>query len=269
MDVSISVMIPDISNLISILYFFLYLGMKMKKILVLVALTSLFSFPQQVSYNNYGLQVVDNTVLYLNQVEMDSTKLFADLEDIIPGVLLDIRYASTDNFYGEPVYPTKKTFLRLPAALALKSVQDELSKQNKALKVFDAYRPYSVTVLFYEKIKDTNFVASAWTGSRHNRGCAVDLTIVDLSSGKDLKMPSEYDDFTEKAAIDYMGGTEEERINRELLQSLMQKYGFKSLRSEWWHFDFSDWKKYEITDLTFNDLEKIYIEHKEINDYGR
>jgi zinc D-Ala-D-Ala dipeptidase len=241
----------------------------MKKILIFAVLFCVHCYPQEVSLNKYGLPVVDNIKLYFNQVQSDSTKLLVDLEDFIPEVEIDIRYASENNFYGEAVYSDSKAFLRLPAAAALKEVQEELLKQNKTLKIFDAYRPYYVTVLFYEKIRDTNFVASAWTGSRHNRGCAVDLTIVDMLTGKELKMPTEYDVFTERAAINYMDITEEERENRELLQSLMLKYGFKPLKSEWWHFDYSEWKKYEITDITFEELENVYIEFKEIFDYAR
>lgn len=242
----------------------------MKKI-ILIYIWVFFNslLPQQLQENKYGLLVVDNVDLYAELVSVDSSKLLIDLEDFIPGIIPDIRYATDNNFYGSPVYSDEKIFLRTKAAEALWLVQKELLKQNKSLKVFDAYRPYSVTVLFYHKIKDTNFVASAYTGSRHNRGCAIDLTIVDLASGKDLKMPTEYDDFSERAAADFMDITEEEKANRDLLQSLMIKNGFVALRSEWWHFDFSDWKKYEITDISFSDLEKIYLEYKEKHFYDR
>jgi zinc D-Ala-D-Ala dipeptidase len=235
----------------------------MKKYIFLLSFIFSVVYPQQIATNKYGLQVVDNPELYKVLLSEDSSKMLVDLEDYIPWIMTDIKYASEDNFYGQPVYPEGKVFLRHPAAEALKNVQDELLKQGKVLKVFDAYRPYSVTVLFYEKIKDTNFVASAWKGSRHNRGCAVDLTIADLKTGKELRMPTEYDDFTERASIDYMDISTEEKNNRNLLQSLMQKYGFKPLKSEWWHFDYYEWKKYELTDISFDDLEEIYLESKE------
>jgi zinc D-Ala-D-Ala dipeptidase len=241
----------------------------MKKNILFVIIFCGLLYSQQIEYNKYGLQVVDNPEIYGILIESDSTKLLVDLEDYIPGVKLDILYATADNFYKEPVYPRGKAFLRLPAAEALKNVQNELARQNKSLKIFDAYRPYGVTLLFYEKIKDTNFVASAWTGSRHNRGCAVDLTIIDLDTGEELKMPTEYDDFTERAAIDYMDIPDNEKQNRNLLQSLMQKYGFSPVKSEWWHFDYHDWKKFEITDISFDELEKIYLSFKEINEYVR
>jgi zinc D-Ala-D-Ala dipeptidase len=241
----------------------------MKKVALLVLVISGLISSQQISYNQYGLQVVSDILTYNLLVEADSTKLLVDLEDYIPGILLEIRYASGNNFYGHPVYPYEKAFLRLPAAEALRSVQLELLKEDKTLKIYDAYRPYSVTLLFYEKIKDTNFVASAWSGSRHNRGCSVDLTIVDQKTGKELKMPTDYDDFTERAAVDFADITEEEKFNRELLITLMQSAGFVPLRSEWWHYDFNNWKKFELSDLSFEELEKSYIEFKEIKYYGR
>jgi zinc D-Ala-D-Ala dipeptidase len=229
-------------RIILLLFFFLYIP---------------FFSAQGIKINEYGLPLVNDTLTYKYLVSENSDKLLVDLSDYIPGIILDIRYASKNNFYGEAVYEEAYAFLRKPAADALKFVQEELRTLNKTLKIFDAYRPYSVTLLFYEKIKDTNFVASAWTGSRHNRGCAVDLTIADIFSGEDLKMPTTYDDFTEKAAIDYEEADVEKRNNRELLQSLMIKYGFIPLKSEWWHFDFSGWKNYELTDISFIELKAV------------
>ena len=141
--------------------------------------------------------------------EEDSSRLLIDLEKFIPGIKLDVRYATKNNFFGAAVYEVEKAFLRLPAAKALKKVQQELNKKGLGLKIFDAYRPYSVTVKFYEKYPDTNFVASAWKGSLHNRGCAVDLTVIDLKSGEEIEMPTEYDDFTERAGINYSNLPEE------------------------------------------------------------
>lgn len=235
--------------------------MKMKIIIFFLVFFN-YLHSQEAELNEYGLFVCGTHKSYVALIQKDSSKLFVDI-DIIPGIRKDIRYATRNNFYGSPVYEEQKAFLRLPAALSLAEIQEELLKQNKCLKIFDAYRPYSVTVLFYQKIKDTNFVASAWTGSRHNRGCAVDLTIVDLKTGRELEMPTPYDDFSDKAAADYKDITPEEKTNRDLLQSLMQKHGFILLKSEWWHFDYYDWKKYELADLSFSELEKTYTDYKE------
>ncbi|RPI66584.1 MAG: D-alanyl-D-alanine dipeptidase, partial [Ignavibacteriales bacterium] len=135
---------------------------------------------QQDDLNEYGLYLVDDLESYFLLVEKDSSKLLVDIEEFIPDINLDIRYATENNFVGEPVYNISKAYARLPVAEALKKIQEELRKENLGLKIYDAYRPYSVTVRFYEIVGDPDFVASPEKGSRHNRGCAVDLTIVDL-----------------------------------------------------------------------------------------
>lgn len=203
----------------------------------------------------YGVTVVDDTSFYKKEVERDSLKKLVDLEKFIPRIKLDIKYATKDNFVGMKVYDEPKAFLRLPAAYALKKVQEELNKKGLGLKIFDAYRPYSVTVLFYEKIKDTDYVASPCQGSRHNRGCAVDVTVIDLKTGKELEMPTKIDDFTLKAHPDYMDLSDSVKSNRALLTSVMKKYGFAQFPTEWWHFDFSGWENYFLMDLKFDDLE--------------
>jgi D-alanyl-D-alanine dipeptidase len=137
---------------------------------------------------------------------------------------------------------------------ALKAVEEELRPLGFGLKVFDGYRPYRVTVVFYEAYHDSNFVASPYTGSRHNRGCAVDLTLIDLKTGKEPVMPTPYDSFTKEAAADYAGATPAALLNRQLLQKVMLKHGFVLYPSEWWHFDFGGWKDYPVMDIPFEDL---------------
>jgi D-alanyl-D-alanine dipeptidase len=178
-----------------------------------------------------------------------------NLEKFIPRIKLDIKYATKDNFSGMKVYNKPMAFLRLPAAYALKKVQEELNKKGLGLKIYDAYRPYSVTVLFYDKIKDTDYVASPWQGSRHNRGCAVDLTIINLKTGNELDMPTKIDDFTLKAHPDYNDISDTIKNNRALLFDVMKKNGFTRFPTEWWHFDFSGWANYFLMDLKFEELE--------------
>lgn len=204
--------------------------------------------------NKYGLYVIDDTKEYNKLVLEDSSKELADLEEIIPGIILEIKYATDDNFLGKKVYNLAKAFLRKDAADSLLKVEKELNSKGLGLKVFDAYRPYSVTVKFYEEYDDTTFVASPWRGSRHNRGCAVDLTIIDIKTGNELDMPTKYDDFTEKAYVNYIELSDDVIRNRELLISTMKKYGFNVYEYEWWHFDFEEWKNYELMDLSFEDL---------------
>ena len=205
--------------------------------------------------NNYGLTVVDDTSFYHKAIEMDSLNKMVNLEKFIPRIKLDIKYATKDNFSGMKVYDKPMAFLRLPAAYALKKVEEELNKKGLGLKIYDAYRPYSVTVLFYDKIKDTDYVASPWQGSRHNRGCAVDLTIINLKTGKELEMPTKIDDFSLKAHPDYQDIPDTVKNNRALLYNVMKKNGFTRFPTEWWHFDFSGWANYFLMDLKFEELE--------------
>jgi D-alanyl-D-alanine dipeptidase len=205
--------------------------------------------------NSYGLTVVNDTAFYNRAIERDSLNKMVNLEKFIPRIKLDIKYATKDNFSGMKVYNKPMAFLRLPAAYALKKVQEELNKKGLGLKIYDAYRPYSVTVLFYDKIKDTDYVASPWQGSRHNRGCAVDLTIINLKTGNELDMPTKIDDFTLKAHPDYNDISDTIKNNRALLFDVMKKNGFTRFPTEWWHFDFSGWANYFLMDLKFEELE--------------
>jgi len=204
----------------------------------------------------YGVTVVDDTAFYHYEVEHDSLNKLVNLEKFIPGIKIDIRYATNNNFVGTAVYSKDaKAFLRLPAAIALKKAQEDLSKKGLGFKIYDAYRPYSVTVIFWDIVKDSNFVSSPWQGSRHNRGCAVDLTIIDLKTGKELEMPTQLDDFSAKAHPDYEYLSDTVKANRTLLFNVMAKHGFRKFPTEWWHFDFSGWENYFLLDLPFNELE--------------
>jgi D-alanyl-D-alanine dipeptidase len=230
------------------------------KNILLILLFFITSRAQQVTLNEYGLYVVDDVKSYLSLAEKDSNKLLVDIEKYIPGIKLDIRYATDNNFVGEAVYNIPRAYTRLPVAKALKKIQNELKKENLGLKIYDAYRPYSVTVQFFKKVKDTNFVASPKKGSRHNRGCAVDLTIIDLKTGKEIEMPTTYDDFTERAASNFYDLPKNALVNREKLKRIMTENGFKVFPTEWWHYDFKGWENYELMNISFEglaDLEKI------------
>ena len=183
----------------------------------------------------------------------------ADLIELISldsSFKLDVRYAREDNFVGKIVYPEARVFLQRPAAEAALRVHKKLSLLGYGLMLFDGYRPWSVTKLFWEITPEDKrmFVANPKNGSKHNRGCAVDLTIYDLKTGRPLPMPSDYDEFTERASPNYEGGSEEERRNRNLLRTLMEEEGFIVNANEWWHFDFKDWEKYDIYDIPFDQL---------------
>ena len=169
---------------------------------------------------------------------------------------LDIRYARTDNFVGKVVYAEARAFMQRPAADALVRVHRQLKRRNLGLVIFDGYRPWSVTKLFWEVTPEDKrkFVANPKTGSRHNRGCAVDLSMFDLKTGKLVEMPSDFDDFTDRASPKYVGGTAAQRKNRDLLRKLMEDEGFTVNDNEWWHFDYKDWKDYAIYDIAFAEV---------------
>lgn len=171
---------------------------------------------------------------------------------------LDIRYATPHNFVGRPVYREARAFLQRPAAEALLRVNRALKKKGYTLLIFDAYRPWHVTKLFWELTPEDKkqFVADPSRGSRHNRGCAVDLTLYDLRAKREVVMPSPYDDFTERAHINYEGGTVEQRAARQLLREAMEAEGFQVYEPEWWHYDYKDWRQYPILNLSFAEVAK-------------
>ena len=181
-----------------------------------------------------------------------------ELKSIVPGIVYDFRYATTNNFMKRLMYPagTNITFLRLPAARALQNVQQELKQSGLGLKIFDAYRPYAVTVKFWELVKDERYVANPSKGSGHNRGIAVDLTIINLKTGKELNMGTGFDNFTDSAHHTFASLPEEVLQNRILLKSSMEKYGFKAFNTEWWHYFLADGSKFEILDIDFKKLRR-------------
>ncbi|MCS6808525.1 MAG: M15 family metallopeptidase [Bacteroidota bacterium] len=182
-----------------------------------------------------------------------------DLVELIkldPTIRLDIRYAKSNNFVGRPVYKEERAFLQRPAAEALVRVHQSLKKYGYGLLIFDGYRPWRVTKLFWDITPAPlkKFVANPKDGSRHNRGCAVDLSLYDLATGKEVPMPSEYDEMTERAHSEYSGGTPEQRRVRDLLRAEMEKQGFTVFPIEWWHFDYKDWHTYPILDIDFSEI---------------
>jgi D-alanyl-D-alanine dipeptidase len=176
-----------------------------------------------------------------------------DITDVNNSILLDIRYATTNNFLNEAVYAEAKCFLVKEAAYKLDSIQVELEKVGLGLKIFDGYRPHSVTRKMWQILPDARYVANPQNGSRHNRGAAVDLTLVD-SSGTELEMPTEFDDFTERAGHEFMDLPEHVLKNRALLKNIMERHGFLSLKSEWWHYDLKNYEQYPILDMTFSEI---------------
>jgi len=214
--------------------------------------------PNAVPKNEFGLPVIQKTGTYKMAVAKDSTQKMVLLQQWIPNLITDWRYATTNNFTGTVLYQQPDAFLRLPAARALQQVQLELNAKGLSLKLFDAYRPYSVTKKMWEKVPDERYAANPAKGSGHNRGAAVDVTIVNLATGKELEMPTGYDDFTEKAHHDYMNLSAEILANKTLLKTIMEKHGFIALQTEWWHYYWPNAaQRFMLMDLDFDEIRKV------------
>ena len=179
-----------------------------------------------------------------------------ELTRLSPTIKLDIRYATSNNFLGIPVYTQARAFLQKPAADALLRALSELKEQGYGIVIHDGYRPWYVTKIFWDATPHHQkiFVADPGAGSKHNRGCAVDLSLYDLKTGEEVSMPSGYDEMTTRAYADYSGGTPDERARRATLKRAMVKQGFLINPTEWWHFDYKDWKQYPIQNIKFEDL---------------
>ncbi len=221
-------------------------------LLFLLISTSLPSLAQQKEAKK--LNVISKVTDYLASVKAFPEKELLDIKAAIPDIILDIRYATSNNFMKQVMYPEARALARKPVVAQLKNIQKDLRKQGLGLKIYDAYRPYAITLAFYRQATNKNFVASPAKGSKHNRGCAVDLTLIDYETKMELTMPTVYDSFEAAAAANYPHLSEIQLKNRDLLIKTMEKHGFKVLNNEWWHFDFIGWQKYELLDIPFKKL---------------
>lgn len=213
------------------------IGFKIYIVLAIKVLVSCATRPPKQKGNYYPSDLVE-------LVKLDSS------------IHLDIRYATNNNFVGQPVYQEARAFLQRPAAEALVKVNQDLKISGYGLLVFDAYRPWSVTKKFWQITpkEKKQYVASPKQGSRHNRGCAIDLSLYELSSGKPVPMPSEFDDFSERSHAFNTGLPTQITKMRDLLRNSMEQHGFLVLDSEWWHFDYKDWKFYRVEDIQFSEI---------------
>ncbi len=179
-----------------------------------------------------------------------------DLTTLDPGIKLDIRYATTNDFLGSAMYTSARAFLQRPAADALLRAHRWLRSRGYGLLIHDAYRPWYVTRMFWDATPDSlhMFVANPDSGSKHNRGCAVDLSLYDLATGGPVQMVGGYDEFSPRSYAEYPGGTSQQRWYRALLRRAMEHEGFKVIPEEWWHFDYRDWRRYPVLNLTFEQL---------------
>ena len=210
-----------------------------------------------------GVSCKSSTAVFLVLILMTLSRAapqkgqFVDITHLDPTIVIDLPYATEDNFCRRILYPVERCFLRLKVAEALVRVQKDLSKQNLGLKVWDGYRPHSVQYMMWELSPLAGFVGDPREGSRHNRGAAVDVTLVDLTTGEELQMPTPYDEFSPRAHSNYIKIPEEVARNRSLLQTVMRKHGFSTISSEWWHFDHVEWKQFPLSDISIEELATI------------
>jgi len=177
-----------------------------------------------------------------------------EVRAVNPDIVFEILYATPNNFTGKTVYDSPRCFLRKKTAQKINAVQKELEKMGLGLKIWDGYRPRSVQYIFWDLTPDRRYVADPSKGSKHNSGAAVDCTLIDLETGQELEMPSEFDDLSERAHRDYNKMSSEAAKNCKLLELIMAKHGFVGLPTEWWHFDDTDWKQYDLLDIPISQI---------------
>lgn len=218
-----------------------------------------FSVTWAQSKKTVKLNPIQEKALFIAIVGRDPSQEMVELKSLIPTLEYDLRYASKNNFTGKRMYPqnTQTTFLRQKPAIALAKVAEELERKGLGIKIWDAYRPYRTTVRFWKLIHDERFVANPSKGSGHNRGTAVDLTLIDLKTGKELGMPTPFDDFSPAAYLDAKQIDEVRIKNRELLRATMEKFGFVPLGTEWWHYSWPGATAYDVLDFSFKALESM------------
>jgi zinc D-Ala-D-Ala dipeptidase len=232
---------------------------KLSLVLTLLVYSVFTARAQQSPVNKYGLSTLNTREAYEKAVLADSNKRMVPLKSMVPALVYELRYATTDNFMQRRMYPsnTNITFLRLPAARALARVQQQLLAHGYGLKVWDAYRPYAVTEKFWEMVKDERYVAYPGKGSGHNRGLAIDVTLIELSSGRELDMGTSFDNFSDTAHHVFTNLPPAVLQKRKLLKETMEAHGFAAFESEWWHYSFPNTRQYEVLDLPFRLLRRL------------
>jgi zinc D-Ala-D-Ala dipeptidase len=214
---------------------------------------------QDTTFNKYGLWVIDKVAVLQKTVVHNPDKALLSLKTAVPGIVLDLRYATNNNFLHTRLYgTTTTTYLRKAAALALAKVQAALKAKGLGLKVYDAYRPYSATEKIWAPVQDERYASNPAKGSGHNRGTAVDLTLINLATGKELPMGTGFDNFSDTAHHGFAYLPPMVLQNRLLLKQLMEANGFKALDTEWWHYSLPDAKNYELLDIDFSALDKMW-----------
>lgn len=213
---------------------------------------------QDTTLNKYNLRVIHSIEQLQKTVQANPVKAMIDLKKKIPGIVIDLRYATKENIVNQKLYlSASTTYLRKPAADLLANIHKKLSKKGLGIKIFDAYRPYTVTEKIWELVKNEQYAADPKKGSGHNRGIAVDLTLIDLKTNQELDMGTGFDNFSDTAHHSFVHLPSQIIQNRLLLKTIMEKHGFKALETEWWHYSLPNSKEYELLNIDFDSLKKI------------
>ena len=216
---------------------------------------------QDVLLNKYGLFIIGSVTQLQKTIIKNPAKQMVDIKNI-PVLVLDLRYATTNNFMKEKLYPAiTTTYLRKPAADSLLKIQMQLKEMGLGLKIFDAYRPYSVTEKMWEPVQDDRYAADPKKGSGHNRGISVDLTLVNLTTADELDMGTGFDNFSDTAHHTFTSLPEDVLQNRLLLKKIMEQHGFKALDTEWWHYSLSNANDFELLNIDFKKLQPKKIKN--------
>jgi D-alanyl-D-alanine dipeptidase len=230
--------------------------MPLKKQIFLYLLPLLFSFE---SFAQSTLTIINQSSIFKASIQANPKLELIELKTAVPHIRYDLKYATTDNFTSVRLYPsnTQNTFLRQEPAQALAQIAKVLEAKGLGILVWDAYRPYHVTVKFWELIKDERYVANPAKGSGHNRGIAIDMTLYDLKTGALLDMPTAFDDFSEKAHHGADNVSLRQKENREMLRNLMEQHGFIKFQTEWWHYYWPNGEQYDVLDFNFKQIKKM------------
>ena len=199
--------------------------------------------------------VITDIKVYKEVVHNNPSARMADVKKMVPQIILDLRYATENNFMHRKLYPfLTTTYMRTTAVKALDSIETELQSKGLGLKIFDAYRPFSITRQMWELVGDERYVANPAKGSGHNRGAAVDLTIISLRTKQELDMGTGFDNFSDTAHHTFMNLPEDVLRNRRYLKDIMERHGFAALETEWWHYSLNNAKDYDLLDIGFKKM---------------
>lgn len=225
-------------------------------IVMLLLVQNCSSRLQPVVGNKYGLRVVQKAASLLPAIQADSPSAMVPLSRFLQPLQTDFVYATSANFTHQVLYKSPAAYLRKEAAQALQKVQDTLQLMGLDIKIWDAYRPYSVTEKMWVIVPDDRYAANPANGSGHNRGIAVDVTLTD-KTGKELPMPTGFDNFTDSAHHNCMNLSADVLYNRKLLKTVMEQYGFVPLPTEWWHYSLPNPKRYDLLNIDFGEMKKV------------